>query len=174
MIDRTQPDTGASAGKSGRASADDRIWDAVCQSPSVFGRLVAVAALRQKETGAYWHPLVAELGSAPVDHALRRMHRDIFRGWLALRFQQQERDLSIWMTWLERAGQDSDLRLREVSRRLGVLAPTPCLDADRQLFLGDFRLIVSLIEQPESAGTSKAKDPPRVPSLFRRLFHRTP
>ena len=149
----------------------ERVWDAVCKSPSVFGRLAAVAALRSRESGVYRHKLAEELGADPVDQALRQMHRELFRSWLGLRLEQQERDLSIWLTWLDRGGQDSAQRLRQVSGRPADLVPPQQADADRHLFLNDFRLVVSLLEQADSDTKAPEEPAGRQPSRLRRLIN---
>ena len=127
--------------------------------------------MRQSETGRYHHPLADKLGADEVDRALRRMHGEVFRSWLALKLSQQERDISIWLAWLDRQGEQSSRRLREIARRLEELLPAECIDAERQLFLSDFRLVVSVMDMPDprAVGASEAASP--TGSRVRRMLN---
>jgi hypothetical protein len=151
------------------AENQERLRDAALLSPSIFGRLAAVSELRHRDTGRYYHPLAAEFGAAQVDEALRRLHGEVFRSWLGLRLQQQERDLSIWLAWLDRKGQESAARLRGIARRLDDLLPAQHFEADRRLFFDDFRLLFNLMEQSDPFALSPPETAGPAPSRLRRL-----
>src|SRR5271165_10441 len=76
------------------AACRERLWDKLCRSPSIFGRLVSIAESRCGETGRYEYPL-CEFDAALVDSTLLGMHQEVFETWLNFRLQQQERDLSV-------------------------------------------------------------------------------
>ncbi len=125
---------------------DELLWDAVFQGTSVFGRLVAVSALRQLDTGRYDHPLAAQYGADAVDQVLRDMHRQVFQSWLVLRLQLQECDISVWLAWMERNNRDGAAQLSDIMRHPEDLLPAQRMEMERQLFLGDLRLVVSLMD----------------------------
>src|SRR4051812_26155166 len=63
-------------------------------SPTIFGRLVAVAALRDSQTDTYCHAVLAQVVDRKfADEILRREHRNRFSQWLALKLSQQRGDL---------------------------------------------------------------------------------
>ena len=151
---------------------DERLWDAVFRSPSVLGRLIAVAELRDAGTGMYKHALAVEWGTGPVDQTLRRMHFQTFRSWLVLRLEQQECDISVWLAWMERNRADGAVRLRELARCPELLLPGRCLDMERELFLSDFGLAVSLWEQPHPRMGTRGDSRPVATSPWRRMAGR--
>lgn len=129
-----------------RGDLDELLWDVVSQGLSVFGRLVAVSALRDLRTDNYRHPLAAEYGADAVDQILRDMHREAFTSWLVLRLQLQECDISVWLDWMERNHKDAAPLLSKLMRRPEDLLPAKSMDAERELFVGDLRLVVSLMD----------------------------
>ncbi len=147
---------------------DDRLWDSVFASPSIFGRLLAVARLRDPGSGRYEHSLAKELGAGVVDATLRRMHREIFDQWLNLNLERQERDLSIWLSRTGSEGDSAGL-LPKISRRLGELLPAQHLEAERRLFMTDFQMLMVLIG-PRSEWTTQPTALPSKTSRFAWLF----
>ncbi len=146
----------------------DRLWDAVFVSPSIFGRLLAVAGLHDPSNGRYGHPLANAFGAAQVDFALRRMHREIFEKWQDLDLQRQERDVSIWLSQMGTDGENAGL-LRKISGGLQDLLPLRHAEFERQLFLTDFQMLMVLIG-PERARTTQASRSPSWASRFARLW----
>ncbi len=146
----------------------DRLWDAVFVSPSIFGRLLAVAGLRDLGSGRYGHPLVNAFGAGQVDLALRRMHREIFEKWQNLDLQRQERDLSIWLSQVGTDGENARL-LRQISGRLLDLLPPRHSEIERRLLVSDFQMLMVLIG-PERSRTTQISRPPSRMSRLARLF----
>jgi hypothetical protein len=63
--------------------------------PTVFGRLVYLAAMLDLERGVYRHPILSHLRpSTNIDHILRRAHGQIFRRWLELNLRQQQAEIT--------------------------------------------------------------------------------
>jgi hypothetical protein len=125
-----------------------RLGAAVFRMPSVFGRLVAVSELRSRTTGRYQHQLACEFGEPLVDATLQRMHREVFATWLQLKVQEQERDLLIWLSWLDLGPQERAKLLHVVAEGLDSLLPPQYIEVERRLFVSDLHLVLSLISQP--------------------------
>jgi hypothetical protein len=100
--------------------------------PSVFGRLVALAESRNEAT--------------------RQIHKEVFSDWLGFRLQQQERDLSVWLEWLasnpEASSELPTLEKLGQQRWHETLLPPGAIDPERELFLSDLNLVLTLLSAP--------------------------
>lgn len=123
----------------------ERLWDTLCRNPSVFGRLVSVAEMRNSESGRYESPLCRAYGSDTVDRTLREMHREVFSTWLSFRVQQQERDLTVWLASLNPGVAEGLQLLQAMSKRLPTLLPPQHVEPERQLFFQDFQLVSTMV-----------------------------
>jgi hypothetical protein len=105
--------------------------------PTLFGRLVYLASLRDPASGRYRHEVLNELmGADDSDRALNRSHRRAFSEWLAHSMAEQRRDLD---EYLRTAGAPGD------SRQYHSLVPPAARDVERQLFLGDLETLMELL-----------------------------
>ncbi len=143
------PEKTAIAERDGTAECGDRLADLVFRSPSIFGRLWAIAELRNEATGHYSHALAGEFGPAAVDGALRSLHREAFTSWLTLNLEQQERDVLIWLRWLGRNEKETAQVLSDIPRRQHQLIPAQHSEPERMLFLNDLSLALSLVRGSE-------------------------
>jgi hypothetical protein len=120
----------------------EHIWNTVFRSPSIFGRLLAVSDLHNPSTGRYEHPqLAVKYDADAVGYALRQMHLEIFRDWLSFRLQQQQRDLSVWLSSLGRGRGEGSQLLYGVHRRLRALVPSEVPEHEQVLFFNDFETV---------------------------------
>ena len=72
----------------------EQVWSIVGQVPTIFGRLVYLASLRDKRNGAYCHPAFCPIfGCDIADRALRRTHQQAFSSWLDLSLECQYSEL---------------------------------------------------------------------------------
>jgi hypothetical protein len=115
------------------------------QIPTLFGRLVYLASIRDQNTGEYEHPGLAQIyGLDQADHAIRGSHEHTFADWLNLSLEHQKRDLLFYLSTLE-----SDLpRILSSWARLEPyrnLVPIDAREADRQLFLSDLEINLELL-----------------------------
>ena len=104
--------------------------------PTLFGRLVYVAALRVPASDRYEHPsLTGPLGTAEADRVLRGSHYQVFAEWLELSLEEQKTDLEEFLR--DRGAEEQALRYRE-------LPPAAARDVERQLFVTDLETLFAL------------------------------
>ena len=116
-----------------RSAASDLWRNTLSQIPSVFGRLVYLASLRNSNSGRYeHHGLALVFGEDEANRALKRSHSQVFREWLTFNLEQQKADLELYLaglyedkrtvlkTWLELAPYRNliPVTLRGVEKRL--------------------------------------------------------
>lgn len=105
--------------------------------PTVFGRLVYLAALWDASAGQYSHPaLVSAAGAEEADRALRHIHHRVFSQWLAFGLEEQKLDL--------------DEFLRTFEAPLGAfhyrrLAPPGAREVERTLYITDLETLFELL-----------------------------
>ncbi len=114
------------------------LWRAtLSRIPTLFGRLMYLAALRGAD-GGYSHPgLSNTLGRENADCTLRESHRRTFTQWLSLGLEEQKYDLNVFF---------NDSRVSREALRYGELVPAGASEAERQLFLTDLETLSELLE----------------------------
>lgn len=122
------------------------LWrNTLAQIPSVFGRMVYLAALRDTNSGQYeHHGLALIFGGGEADRALRRTHIQTFSEWLCFNIEQQKADLDLYLSALY----DDRPHVIETWLRLEPfrsLAPSSATKAETDLYLSDFRLLLELL-----------------------------
>ena len=115
------------------------------QIPTIFGRLVYLASLRNANTGCYQHFGLAQLyGADEADRVLRQSHERIFAKWLNFDLSAQRKDLESYL-----AGVGDDRRtVLEAWTSLSpykTLTPAAAGDAERFLYSSDFEIILELL-----------------------------
>jgi hypothetical protein len=106
------------------------------QIPTLFGRLVYLASLRDPASGRYRHEVLNTLmDPEDSDRALSRAHHRLFSEWLAHPMAEQRSDLD---EYLRTAGAPRD------SRQYHNLVPPRARDVERQLFLSDLETLLEL------------------------------
>lgn len=108
------------------------------QIPSVFGRLVYLASLRDNLSGRYWHgALTTSLGEEDADRTLCLIHHQLFSKWLSFNLAEQKSDLDEYQTGAE---------IPRYSAQFRALVPRTARDVERQLFLTDLETLVELVK----------------------------
>jgi hypothetical protein len=113
--------------------------------PSIFGRLVYLASLRDLNTGFYQHfGFQQQVGDKEADRTIRRSHANTFADWLCFSLGEQREHLE---RYLDDAGGD----------KLQILAnwrlwpsfmnwiPAQARDAEKALFRSDLETLIDLI-----------------------------
>jgi hypothetical protein len=128
-----------------RDAVSDLWRNTLSQIPSVFGRLVYLAALRDTNSGCYeHHGLALVFGVEEADRALRRTHIQTFSEWVCFNLEQQKADLDLYLSAL----MDDRNRIIETWLRLEpfrTLLPSSATKAESELYLCDFRVLLELL-----------------------------
>ncbi|MBI3684361.1 MAG: hypothetical protein HY235_28645 [Acidobacteria bacterium] len=135
-----------------RGAAADLWRHTLAQIPSVFGRLVYLAALRDSNSGAYaHHGLAAVFGDEEASQAIRESHQETFGAWLEFGLEQQKADLEIYVAGLE----PSRKKVAETWSKLEPyrnLPPDSARPVEKDLFLADLEALLSLLRNEPDAG----------------------
>jgi len=133
------------------ASAD--LWrNTISQIPSVFGRLVYLASLRNPNNGSYeHHGLALVFGEEEANRALKNSHAAVFAEWLSFNLEQQKADLDLYISALF-----EDKRvLIETWTRLAPyrnLLPASVRGVEKRLYLADFTALLDLLKSAYGVG----------------------
>jgi hypothetical protein len=131
------------------------LWrQTLSQIPTVFGRLVYLASLRDEATGRYVHDALTRLqGSDEANRTLCHSHQQVFSQWIASSLFDQKRDLDQYA--MEIGGRIQSLwNLRDV-------VPPMARDVERQLYLADFETLLGLLQFDHDAASSNPGASPR-------------
>lgn len=112
---------------------------------SVFGRLVYLSSLCNPYSGHYEHLALTQIhGSKMTDRALREAHRRTFSEWLCLTLREQWLDLDNYLGSLT-VDRRLVLPAWECQATYHSLIPPDAGDAERQLYLCDFEMILAVM-----------------------------
>jgi len=114
------------------------LWrNTLLQIPTVFGRLVFLASLRDGETGHYYHPGLAQsIGAEEADRSLCNSHHQVFQQWLRFSLADQRSDLDEFLSY------GKSPRYALPYRRL---VPGTAREVERQLYLADLETLLELL-----------------------------
>ena len=130
-----------------RGAAADLWRHTLSQIPSVFGRLVYLASLRDSNTGQYQHQgLVVAFGEKEADDTLRQSHEKSFAEWIGYSLEHQMADLDLYFSSLS-----TDkitllrtwIRLSPQRNFIPALAPA----VERNLYLSDLQTLLDLLKR---------------------------
>jgi hypothetical protein len=124
------------------------LWNrTVRQIPSVFGRLVYLASLRDPNSGSYQHFGFAQrFSEREADRTISRSHMNVFMDWLCFSLEQQREDLDLHLSSLEGNKQAILTTWREWPPFMNWI-PTQSRSADRELFRSDLEIVLDVIRQ---------------------------
>jgi hypothetical protein len=137
--------------------------------PTVSGRLVYLATLRDVNSGTYkHHGLVTAFGRDESAKALRESHQAAFASWLNLSLAEKNEDLRDYLMALA-VSQEDVTREQVVEHwlRSGVYrsyVPASAIKAEADLFCQDLETLLQLLRNealrrpPRSAGEAPARD----------------
>ncbi len=120
-------------------SAGPEVWrSTLLQIPTLFGRLVYLASLRDPATGHYYHPGLAQsLGAEDADRRLCNSHHQVFQQWLGFSLEEQKNDLDEYLRF------GSAPRYALPYRKL---VPATAREVERQLYLTDLETLLELLK----------------------------
>jgi hypothetical protein len=124
--------------ESAHGLAADPFGKALSQIPTLFGRLVYLASLRDAATGRYRHPALIHLMSAEeADRTLCHSHHQVFAQWLRFSLLEQKTDLDEYLSAGGRPAHASQFR---------DLVPPTARDVECQLYLTDLETLLELLK----------------------------
>jgi hypothetical protein len=106
----------------GRDERRKHIQEQVFQSPALYGRLLAAVALHNPVSWRYEHHLCQCLPDGG-NSILRQMHGELLAEWLKFSLQQQEKDIRLWLRWLDRTPEEGTDLLKRAEKRANSLIP---------------------------------------------------
>jgi hypothetical protein len=139
-----------------RSISGDLWRNTLAKIQSLFGRLIYLAGLRDPNSGRYeHHGLALVFGSDEAHKALRQSHALVFVEWLQLNLQQQQADLTLYLSALEEdrstvVGTWMDLKHYQ------SWVPGSIRGPDRRLYIAN---LVALIQLMQNEDNACGKDP---------------
>jgi hypothetical protein len=129
-----------------RSAAADLWRNTISQIPSVFGRLVYLASLRNPNNGSYeHHGLALVFGEDEANKALKTSHSAVFAEWLSFNLEQQKADLDLYISALfedKRVVIENWIRLTPYRN----LLPASVRGVERRLYIADFTALLELFK----------------------------
>lgn len=129
-----------------RSAASDLWRNTLSQIPTVFGRLVYLASLRNSNNGNYeHHGLGLVFGEDEANRALKDSHAAVFAEWLAFNLEQQKADLDLYLAGLfenKRVVLDTWVRLAPYKN----LVPASVRGVERRLYITDLEALLELLK----------------------------
>ncbi len=124
-----------------RTPIEDLRFYTLAAIPSLFGRIVYMANLRNEETGRYEHyGLAVVFGEKDAERALRLTHQESFQEWLTCGMREQKKDLELHFSTV-RDGTDSWLKRTGFKEFL----PQNCRAPEKQMFTDDLKQVLQII-----------------------------
>jgi hypothetical protein len=137
-----------------RSAAADLWRNTISQIPSVFGRLVYLASLRNANNGSYeHHGLALVFGEDEANRALKNSHNAVFAEWLSFNLEQQTADLDLYVSGLfedKRVVVETWIRLAPYRN----LPPASVRGVERRLYIADFTALLELLRAANGVAAS--------------------
>jgi len=138
--------------RSTQEPAGDLWRHTLARIPTMFGRVLYLASLRNQTSGVYEHPGLAQMvGDEEAGETLRRSHARVFQDWLCLTLEQQQADVQEYLA--ETPNPAALLADWVASARYQSWAPSTAQDVERRLFAGDLETVFALLKR-EYGGAS--------------------
>jgi hypothetical protein len=128
-----------------RSAASDLWRNTLSQIPSVFGRLVYLASLRNTNSGRYeHHGLTLVFGEIDANKALKKSHSQAFREWLTFSLEQQRDDLELYLSGLGEERRTILANWLELAPYRNFV-PTSSRPVEKRLYLTDLKTLLELM-----------------------------
>jgi hypothetical protein len=119
------------------------LFRAVTQIPTIFGRLVYLASLRNSDSGRYSHQILnGVLDSEESDRTLCHSHHQVFSRWLTFCLEEQKNDLEEYL---------NSTGVSEAVLNYPDLIPRSSREVERQLYITDLETVLELLRLEQSA-----------------------
>jgi hypothetical protein len=134
-----------------RSAASDLWRNTLSQIPSLFGRLVYLASLRNANSGRYdHHGLALVFGEDEANRALKKSHSQTFREWLTFNLEQQKADLELYLSALVENRRTVLTNWLELAPYL-TLMPASIRGVEKRLYLADLKALLDLLGNEHGA-----------------------
>ena len=131
--------------------ASDLWRNTLSQIPSLFGRLVYLAALRNPNSGRYeHHGLALVFGEDEANRALKKSHSQAFREWLTFNLEQQKGDLDLYLSALVEDRRTVLTNWLELAPYLALM-PSTIRGVEKRLYLADLKALLDLLGNEHGA-----------------------
>jgi hypothetical protein len=138
----------------------------LAQIPSLLGRLVYLASLRDLNTGKYQHfGFAQQVGDRAAERTIRRSHGNAFEDWLCLSLSEQREQLD---RHLDTTDGEREQILAHWQAEPPYLSwvPSQALPAQKDLFRADLEIVTDLIRRESSAfSPTRSASPLPLPGL---------
>lgn len=125
-----------------RTPIEDLRFNTLAAIPSLFGKIVYLANLRNEETGMYEHyGLAMVFGEKEAEKALKISHQESFQEWLTCGMKEQKKDLEVYLSTV-RDGTDSWLK----STCFQEFTPQNCRALEKQMFSDDLKQVLNILK----------------------------
>jgi hypothetical protein len=119
----------------------EALYDAL-QSPSLFGRILLIAAFRNTSTDQNNDGHIGRFQTPEIQAALKHLHLETFTAWLTLSLQRQQADINIYLNRTAAADRTSKIKQLAVVGERSI--PPGAMPPERGLFLQDLRIVQAL------------------------------
>lgn len=135
-----------------RSAASDLWRNTLSQVPSVFGRLVYLASLRNANSGRYeHHGLNLVFGQEEANQALKKSHTRVFREWLSYNLEQQKADLELYLSGLMEDRQTVLAAWRDLAP-YRAFVPGSARSEERRLYMANLKALLTLLANVHGVG----------------------
>lgn len=135
-----------------RSPTSDLWRNTLSQIPSVFGRLVYLASLRNQNSGRYeHHGLALVFGEEEANRTLKKSHVQAFREWLKFNLEQQKADLDLYLSGLRENRRTVLATWTELAPYRAYM-PAAAKSVERRLYLSDLKALIELMRSAHGVG----------------------
>ncbi len=139
-----------------RSALADLCKHTLSRIPTLSGKLIYLATLRDVHSGTYrHHGLITAFGRDEAVKALRESHQEAFQGWLKLSLTEKNEDLRDYLISLD----DSQEEVVEHWLQSGVYrsyVPASAIKAESDLFCHDLEMLLTLVHNEELRRQSRS------------------
>jgi hypothetical protein len=135
-------------------TSEAELWRrTLAQIPSLLGRLIYLASLRDLNTGKYQHfGFAQQAGDRASERTIRRSHINAFEDWLCLSLSEQREHLDRHLVAAEGEREQILAHWKEAPPYLSWV-PSQALPAQKDLFRADLEIVIDLITRENSAAS---------------------
>jgi hypothetical protein len=124
--------------------------------PTLSGRLIYLATLRDLHSGTYrHHGLITAFGRDEAVKALRESHQEAFQGWLKLSLTEKNEDLRDYLMALDEP-QEEIVRHWLQSGVYRSYVPASAIKAESDMFCHDLETLLTLIQNEQLTRQSRS------------------